>query len=164
MLNSGMYSSATVEWSTPQWLFDELDKRFHFTVDVCATRENAKTPRYWTKEENGLSRSWRDERAWMNPPYSRTIGQWVSKARQESEQGALVVGLLPARPDTRWWQQNVQGHADVRFIAGRLKFGNAKNAAPFASAIAVWWGWDVMAGKFADPSTPFLDYPALPGV
>ena len=84
----------------------------------------------------------------MNPPYGREISYWVEKARSEAERGSLVVGLLPARTDTKWWQEHVQGHADVRFIAGRLKFGNAKSAAPFPSAIAVWWGWPTMAGGF----------------
>lgn len=76
----------------------------------------------------------------MNPPYGKTIGAWVQKAREESERGALVVGLLPVRTDTRWWQQNVIGHADVRYIAGRLRFGKATNSAPFPSALALWWG------------------------
>lgn len=76
----------------------------------------------------------------MNPPYGREIVQWVEKARSEAEMGALVVGLLPARTDTRWWQGHVAGHADVRFLAGRLKFGGTKNSAPFPSAIAVWAG------------------------
>lgn len=60
-----------------------------------------------------------------------------------------VVYWLSARTDARWWQEHVHGHADVRFIAGRLKFGNAKSAAPFPSAIAAWWGWPVLGGNFA---------------
>ena len=86
----------------------------------------------------------------MNPPYGRGISDWVAKAQQEALGGVLVVGLLPARTDTRWWQEHVQGHADVRFIAGRLKFGNAQNSAPFPSAIAVWWGWPVLNGAFEE--------------
>ena len=152
-MNPALFSSATPEWETPQWLFDALNERFAFTLDVCATPENAKCGRFYTPEDNGLLRVWwnasRQERCWMNPPYGREIVQWVTKARQEAERGALVVGLLPARTDTRWWQEHVHGHADVRFIVGRLKFGNAKSAAPFPSAIAVWWGWPVLGGNFA---------------
>ena len=147
-MNSAMFSSATPEWETPQWLFDALNARFHFTLDVCATPENAKCAQYFTREDDGLAQGWLRERCWMNPPYGRKISDWVAKARQEALGWALVVGLLPARTDTRWWQEHVQGHADVRFIAGRLKFGNAQNSAPFPSAIAVWWGWPILQGYF----------------
>lgn len=147
-MNPALFSSATPEWAAPQWLFDALNARFFFSLDVCAQPCNAKCSRYIMPEADGLSVSWAGERCWMNPPYGREIVQWVAKARSEAERGALVVGLLPARTDARWWQQHVQGHADVRFIAGRLKFGNAKSAAPFPSAIAVWWGWPVLNGGF----------------
>jgi site-specific DNA-methyltransferase (adenine-specific) len=154
--NSVLFSSESCEWETPQSLFDALNERFESTLDVCATPENAKCGRYYTPEDNGLLRGWwnasRPERCWMNPPYGREIAKWVEKARNEAELGALVVGLLPARTDARWWQKHVQGHADTRFIAGRLKFGNCsncKNSATFPSAIAVWWGWPCLAGKWA---------------
>ena len=149
-VNDALFSSVSVDWATPQWLFDALNERFAFTLDPCATAENAKCRRFFTLQENGLEQAWLYERVFMNPPYGREIVEWVAKARSEAERGALVVGLLPSRTDARWWQQHVQGHADVRFIAGRLKFGNAKSAAPFPSAIAVWWGWPVLAGGFAN--------------
>jgi len=115
-MNPGLFSSATAEWETPQWLFDELHKRFCFTLDVCATPDNAKLPRYFTPADDGLSQSWQGERCFCNPPYGRQIGKWAAKSRQESVTGALVVGLLPARTDTSWWQQNVLGWADVTFL------------------------------------------------
>lgn len=148
-MEKALYSSVSIEWETPQWLFDALDARFHFTIDVCATTENAKVPAHFNEGIDGLSQIWAGHRCWMNPPYGREIVNWVAKARSEAERGALVVGLLPARTDARWWQGHVQGHADVRFLAGRLKFGNAKSSAPFPSAIAVWWGWPVLGGGFS---------------
>jgi site-specific DNA-methyltransferase (adenine-specific) len=147
-MNKALFSSATPEWETPQRLFNRLNACFDFNLDVCATAENAKCQKYYTEKMNGLSLAWTGHRCWMNPPYGREIVKWVAKARSEADSGALVVGLLPSRTDTSWWQEHVQGHADVRFIAGRLKFGNATNAAPFPSAIAVWWGWDVLKGGF----------------
>ncbi len=149
-MNPALFSSATPEWATPQWLFDALNERFQFNFDPCASPENAKCADFMTAEEDGLCISWRGLRVFMNPPYGREIVQWVEKARREAEMGALVVGLLPARTDARWWQKHVQGHADVRFIRGRLKFGNATSAAPFPSALAVWWGWPVLGGGFAN--------------
>lgn len=77
-INSGMMSSNTPEWATPQAFFDELDKEFHFTLDVCATPENAKCSEYYTKEQDGLSQEWHGT-VWMNPPYGREIGKWVAK-------------------------------------------------------------------------------------
>lgn len=147
-MNKALYSSATTEWETPQALFDALHARFHFDLDVCATAENAKCPRFFSPAENGLSQDWGGGRCWMNPPYGREIAAWARKARQEAERGALVVGLLPARTDTRWWQEDVMGHADVRFVGGRLRFGSATNSAPFPSAVALWWGWPQWSGRF----------------
>ena len=148
-MNPALFSSATPEWATPQWLFDALDQRFQFDLDVCATAENKKCACFFSPEQNGLLHSWQTYRCWMNPPYGRDIVEWVAKARQEAERGALVVGLLPARTDARWWQDHVLGHADIRLIRGRLKFGGATASAPFPSAIAVWWGWPVLEGGFA---------------
>lgn len=133
-----MYSSATVEWATPQDLFDNMNREFGFTLDVCATPENAKCKRFFTKEEDGLSRGWGKEVCWMNPPYGRGIGKWVQKAYLASTFGATVVCLLPSRTDTAWFHKYVMDFAELRFIRGRLKFGQAKNSAPFPSLICVF--------------------------
>jgi site-specific DNA-methyltransferase (adenine-specific) len=140
MINPALFSSKSNEWATPQDLFDRLNRVFQFTLDPASTRENAKCAKFYTLQDNGLAHSWSGERVFLNPPYSREIIQWVAKARQEAEQGALVVGLLPARTDARWWHEHVQGHAEIRFLAGRLKFGNAESSAPFPSAIVIWAG------------------------
>ena len=131
------FSSTTDEWATPQPLFDELDNIFGgFTLDPCATRENAKCVRFFTRDDDGLSQPW-GGKVFMNPPYGRTISKWVEKAWQESLEGALVVCLLPARVDTRWWHTYARkGH--VHFLRGRLKFGSASNSAPFPSAIVTF--------------------------
>ena len=57
-MNSCLFSSATVEWATPQALFDELDAEFHFNLDPCCTHENAKCTEHFTKAEDGLSQNW----------------------------------------------------------------------------------------------------------
>lgn len=138
-MNPVHFSSATGEWATPQSFFDDLNSEFRFTLDVCATAENAKCAAYFTKEEDGLSRDWASHACWMNPPYGREIGKWVRKAYEESQRGAIVVCLLPARTDTKWWHDHViGGQAEVRFVRGRLKFGGSKNSAPFPSAVLVF--------------------------
>ena len=140
--------SDIAEWQTPQWLFDILNKEFHFTLDVCASKFNHKCPKYFTKEQNSLKQKWQGS-CWMNPPYGREIKEWMGKAYSESRNETTVVCLVPARPDTEWWWDNVI-NGEMRFIKGRLKWQeNSNTAAPFPSAViifgskikskVVWW-------------------------
>lgn len=143
------YSSDSPEWETPQELFDTLDAEFGFTLDVCATAENAKCDIFYSSETDGLAQVWRGV-CWMNPPYGREIGQWVEKAVRTALEGATVVCLVPARVDTSWWWDYCI-YGEIRFIRGRLKFGGGNSSAPFPSAVVVfrpnvepdvmWWDW-----------------------
>jgi len=137
-VNRVMFSSKTDLWETPQHLFNELNTEFNFEIDVCALPENAKCKKYFTPEEDGLQQEWKGT-CWMNPPYGRQISKWVKKAYESSLKGATVVCLLPARTDTKWWHEYCM-KGEIRFIRGRLKFGDAKNSAPFPSAIVIFTG------------------------
>lgn len=135
------YSSKSNEWATPQKLFDELNEEFNFTLDPCATDENAKCNKHFTIEDDGLSKDWSKDVVFMNPPYGREIKKWIKKAYEESLNGATVVCLIPARTDTTYWHDFIFDKADdIRFLRGRLKFGNSKNSAPFPSAIVLYRG------------------------
>lgn len=137
MITSGMMSSNTCEWETPLDFFRKLDDEFHFELDVCATPENAKCKRYFTREQDGLKQEWTGM-CWMNPPYGRVISLWMKKALDSSLGGATVVCLIPARTDTAWWHSYVIPHAaEIRFIRGRLRF-SGKQPAPFPSAVVVF--------------------------
>jgi phage N-6-adenine-methyltransferase len=133
-----MFTSASCEWETPREFFDAVNDVFHFSLDVCATRANAKCALYFTKEENGLAQTWRGV-CWMNPPYGREIALRVRKAYESSlADGTAVVCLLPARTDTKWCHDCVIAHAEsIRFIWGRPKF-SGKGPAPFPSAQVVF--------------------------
>jgi phage N-6-adenine-methyltransferase len=134
-----MFSSKTDLWYTPQDFYDELNAEFNFTLDPCSTAENAKCSTYFTRDDDGLSRQWAPHTVYMNPPYGREIGEWMRKAYEESRNGATVVCLVPARTDTRWFHDYVNGIADeVRFVKGRLKFGGSKDSAPFPSMVVVY--------------------------
>ena len=137
-ITKGLFSSNTDEWSTPQGLFDKLDETFHFTLDVCATPQNAKCKKFFTKEQDGLKQDWGGAVIWCNPPYGREIGKWVQKC---AEHQGVAVMLIPARTDTKWWHDYVVENptAIVKFIRGRLKFGDSKNSAPFPSAIVIFF-------------------------
>jgi phage N-6-adenine-methyltransferase len=135
---AGMY-----EWETPQDLFDKLNAEFHFTLDVCASKENAKCKNYYSEEDNALTKEWKGV-CWMNPPYGRTIGKWIKKAYSEAFNGATIVCLIPSRTETNWWW-NYCMKGEIRFLRGRLKFGgrNTKGEyvnypATFGSAIVIF--------------------------
>ena len=136
-LTQGLFTSATDDWATPQKLFNELNQEFHFNTDVCAVKKNAKCEHYFTPEIDGLSQDWKGV-CYCNPPYGRKIGKWVKKAYEEAQKGATVVCLLPARTDTKWFQDYCLKQKDIRFIRGRLKFGDAQNSAPFPSVIVIF--------------------------
>jgi phage N-6-adenine-methyltransferase len=132
-----MFSSKTDLWATPLDFFQRLDAAFRFELDVCALPTNAKCPRYFTPDDDGLAQDWRGT-CWMNPPYGREIGAWIEKAyRSAKDNGATVVCLVPARVDTRWWHDYC-ARGEVHFVKGRLKFGDSPNAAPFPNAVVVF--------------------------
>ena len=138
------FKSVKNTWETPQGLFDALDAEFHFTLDPCASSENAKCKTYFTAADDGLLRSWKGHRVFMNPPYGRDIGNWVVKAARVLHcsnsriHPVLVVGLLPARTDTRWFHDYIYNKAEIRFLKGRIRFVGAKHSAPFPSMVVIW--------------------------
>lgn len=141
MINKGLFTSNTDLWATPQDFFDELNKEFCFTLDPCATKENAKCKRFFTKEmgiHGGLGQSWDNEIVFVNPPYGREISKWIKKASEAN--GGVVVMLIPARTDTRYFHEYIyqKENVEIRFLKGRLKFGGSKNSAPFPSMVVIF--------------------------
>lgn len=124
-MNRVLFSSASQHWATPTAVYAALDAEFHFTLDPCPLMDDAR---------DGLSQSWYGERVYCNPPYGREIGMWLAKAHEP----ALAVYLLPARTDTRWWHEYAMHADEIRFLKGRLRFGNAKTGAPFPSVVLVY--------------------------
>jgi len=142
-------SSAADEWTTPSWLLERLYPLVGgaFSLDPCspARRGANATVRArlrYVAEDDGLAQAWRAKSIYMNPPYGRGLPRWVEKARAEVEVGraATVIGLVPARTDTRWWHEHVAGLACVWLLKGRLAFGDGTAAAPFPSALLLWGG------------------------
>ena len=140
MINKGLMTSNTDEWATPISFYQELDREFHFTLDPCSTKENHKCDKYYTKEDDGLNKSWGGEIVYVNPPYGKEISKWTEKAYNENLKGATIVLLLPARTDTRWFHNFIYKKHEIRFIKGRLKFNDGKQGAPFPSMVVVMKG------------------------
>lgn len=140
--NNGRYNGNGRNWGTPPEVFDPLNREFRFTLDpCCSSMATSKCGRFYTERDNGLTKSWAGERVFMNPPYGKEIYPWTRKAREEARNGALVVGLLPASTDLSWWHEDVLGHAEVRYIRGRVRFltgGLYRASGFFASVICIW--------------------------
>ena len=131
------FSSQSDEWSTPRALFDKLNAVFRFTLDAAASDTNALCSVYFTQADDGLSQCWKHHTTWVNPPYSQ-LKAWLKKGSEEGKHTTVVM-LVPARTDTKAWQDYVIPHAsEIHYIRGRLKFGDSKNSAPFPSAIIVF--------------------------
>lgn len=140
MVNNALFSSNSDEWATPPSIFDDLNKEFDFNLDPCATKDNHKCEKYFTKEDDGLSKNWGGCRVFCNPPYS-DISRWVEKAFYETRQEkTTVVLLIPSRTDTRYFHDYIYQRSEIRFIKGRLKFNDSINSAPFPSMIVVFRG------------------------
>ena len=138
-LNAGLFSSTTDQWATPQDFFDKLDAEFHFSLDPCASDDNAKCKKYFTEEDNGLIQNWGGQRVFCNPPYGREISKWVRKCSEESKKpNTLCVMLIPARTDTSYFHDYIYNKAEIRFIRGRLKFGGSSQGAPFPSMVVIF--------------------------
>lgn len=133
-------STGKDDWETPPEFFAELDSEFRFTLDPCSSHTNHKCARYYTEEEDGLAQDWAGETVFVNPPYSSgKQDQWVKKCMEEAKKpGTTVVALLPARTDTKRFHRYILGHAEVRFIEGRLRFVGADSCAPFPSMVVIW--------------------------
>lgn len=130
------FSSKTNEWVTPQNFFEEINNEFNFTLDPCATKENTKCKKFFTQEDDGLKQNWDNEVVFCNPPYGREIGKWVKKASEA--RGGIVVMLIPARTDTKYFHQYIYNKSEIRFIKGRLKFSGSENSAPFPSMLVIF--------------------------
>lgn len=122
-----MLRSKTDDWETPKDFYNKLNEEFNFNFDPCPFPK----PNW-----GGLEIEWK-ERNFVNPPHKQ-IYDWVRKARQENCKGKLVVLLLPVRTDTKWFHEFIyQKGFEIRFIRGRLKFGNSKNSATFPSMVVI---------------------------
>jgi site-specific DNA-methyltransferase (adenine-specific) len=125
----GLMTSLSPHWATPKWLYEELDKEFNFDYDPCPLNST----------HNTLLECW-GRVNFINPPYGRFIGEWIKKSYEVAQGGATCVLLIPSRTDTKWWHDYIMKADEIRFIKGRLKFGESKNSAPFPSAIAIFRG------------------------
>ena len=128
-MNKILFSSQSNIWKTPEKLYQELDKEFHFDFDPCPINPDF----------DGLKVTW-GQINFCNPPYSE-IKLWIKKGYEEYKKKKIVVFLIPSRTDTIYWHEYVMKAHEIRFIKGRLKFNNSENSAPFPSCLVIFKGW-----------------------
>lgn len=141
-MNNVIFSRQSDEWETPDTIFENLNKIFNFTLDAASSDKNAKLPKHYTVEDDGLAKSWEGERVFCNPPYSQ-VKKWVKKAYDERNKAKVIVFLIPARTDTMWFHEYVIGKAQIYFCKGRIKFKGAKYNAPFPCMLCIWGGGEI---------------------
>ena len=142
----GMFTSKKPDWQTPKWLFEKLDSHFHFMSDVCANDKNFLCDIYYTEQNSCLDKDW-EVINFMNPPYGRSIGQFIEKAYYEWwDNDCTTVAVLPARTDTKWFHKYIYNKASIVFMKGRLKFegGHVLAPAPFPTMIVIWYGMPII--------------------
>lgn len=146
-ISKAIFSSTHQDWGTPQYLFNFLNKRFGFELDPCANDYNHKCDTYFTEQENGLEREWTFvESAFVNSPYNREVAKWIKKSYHEAKRGMVVVCLIAARTDTKWWHEYCMKATEIWLVKGRLHFTKQNGAvsqtspAPFPSAVIVFDG------------------------
>jgi site-specific DNA-methyltransferase (adenine-specific) len=136
-----MDQSKTDDWATPIDYWTILNDLYKFDVDAAASQSNKLCEKWFGLDHHdplrtdGLKSEWDGNEIWINPPYGRIIGEWIAKAHIESNSKNITM-LLPSRTDTKWFHSLLnQDGISIEFIKGRLKFGNSKVAAPFASIL-----------------------------
>ena len=134
------FTSKSQTWNTPKDFYDLLNSVWGFTLDVACLEDSALCTKYFTPDDDGLVQDWGKEICWMNPPYN-DIKSWCAKAQDAYLKGATVVGLIPARTDTKAFHDHiVQDCSCICFVKGRLKFyngGDTLNSAPFPSMLFI---------------------------
>lgn len=151
-MNPVVLSSKSSEWETPKSVFDLLNAEFRFQLDAAASKENSLCVKFFSQTEDSLKQKWSEfQTIWCNPPYGRMVGKFIIKGWEASQSGSTVVFFIPARTDTKWWH-DFCSKGEVRFIKGRLKFGNRTNPdlnpAPFPSAIVIFGPRIIPATKY----------------
>ena len=153
------FTSLTDEWGTPLDKFRDWDAEFNFTLDPCGnkTRPLKGNIETWEKADDGLKRDWMGHRVFVNPPYSE-MKAWVAKCYAERNNAELIVLLIFARTDTKYFHEWIYHIAELRFLKGRLKFfpigspeGFQQRAATFPSMLCIY-KWSTQLSKVTQSS------------
>lgn len=145
MNRTALFSSSSDRWATPAALYDALNCEFKFDLDPCPLDGT-------TDGLAPLFSNWRGRWVFCNPPYGPGIRNWKLRGLE----ARLAVFLLPARTDTNWFHELALPFAcEIRFLRGRLRFGDARAGAPFPSLLVVFQAREAAGGMQA--TLPFIE-------
>jgi site-specific DNA-methyltransferase (adenine-specific) len=106
------------KWMTPPVIYDPLNAEFNFNYDPC--------PITWKEgDPDALIMNW-GSRTFCNPPYSR-VKDFVKKASEEAQKDKVIVMLINACTDTKWFHEYIYNKAEIRFVRGRISFIDPKH-------------------------------------
>jgi len=136
------FQSKRQDWETPDSLYDQLHQEFNFNFDLAASLNNSKCDKFYTQDDNALNQKWVG-RCWCNPPYGgakeNKLANWVSKGDAETKNSeSIVVMLIPARTNTKWWHKYCMTATEIKLLCGRPKFSNSKHGLPQPLAVVVF--------------------------
>jgi phage N-6-adenine-methyltransferase len=141
LYNYQTFTVTSTDYYTPPEFFSKLNEEFHFDLDPCTSKSNPLgIKNFFTKEDDGLSKSWEGFTTYINPPFGRIMLKWIKKAIEESDKpnAKTIVMLLPARVNTNWFHDLLYNkpRIEIKFIKGRLNFGG-KHKMPFPNMVVI---------------------------
>lgn len=155
MVAEALFSSACIDWCTPRHIVERV-RQFadgKIGLDPCSNPHSivGAAHRWMLPTNDGLQEPWAHHGLiYVNPPYARALKSWCKKAREEAAKGAEIIMLVPARTDTLWWHSTAPTTKAFTMLAGRLTFLNAKNPAPFPSALLYWGAFNLRFAEVFD--------------
>ena len=119
-IRHGVNNGGSNNWKTPVRLLQSLDKEIDFTIDLAADKHNSVCDRYYSEQNDALLMSWRGERGFCNPPFSRA-DQFLSKAGECD----VAVFIVPVRTQATYFLTNVFANPycqEIRFLHRGVSF------------------------------------------
>ena len=131
-------------WETPKPLFDPLNEEFEFTLDACASKDNALCEFYLTAKDDSLTVNWTGYTVFCNPPYSNTQEFILYASSQAKDENVTTVMLVNANTDTKWFAEAASTANEIRLITGRIGFisasGEKANGNTKGQCLIIWRG------------------------
>lgn len=118
----GNKESRKQAWQTPWSFFNALEKRYgKFTIDVCASAENTKCERFYTEKDNSLTKSWKGERVFDNPPFELKEEFLEKHYKEWIDNRTRSVLVLPCDTSVGWFHSWIE-LVPFTLVKGRIPF------------------------------------------
>jgi len=128
------------DYGTPRNFIEAVEKRFGpIALDLAASADNAKAPKYFTQADDALSQDWSklDGLLWLNPPFA-DIAPWAKKCAASASVRTRIILLTPASIASNWYWDHVRANAIVYAISPRLTFEGTEDPYPKDLMISVF--------------------------